>query len=181
LASLTKVLLAAVGIVALIVIATCYRGRGPETPTLGSTATATAPNGTEHHPAAAEQPTDPQMPAAALGTASTFPSIVSRFVKLTQAQQKDFSATFKGVALSGKGTVFQSDACDPLDDSAHWGAKCAKLVVDSGPARVVLYFEEKYGAMLAKYQKGRSVTFANCTANSVKNWGFGPTATCDML
>jgi hypothetical protein len=94
--------------------------------------------------------------------------------------QKQFSDTFKGTVLSGTGNVFQVDACDVLDDSARWGAKCAKLVLDSGAARVVLYFDEKYRAALASYQKDQSVTFTDCTANSVKNWGFGPVATCDM-
>jgi integrase/recombinase XerD len=90
------------------------------------------------------------------------------------------SKTFKGIVLGGTGNVFEVDACDLPDDSVRWGSTCVKLVLDSGPSRVVLYFDEKYRTTLAKYQKDQSVTFTDCTANSVNDWGFGPMATCDM-
>lgn len=122
------------------------------------------------------QNTAPPPPAPAVN----FPSLVDQFMALRGSAQKDFSNAFKGTVLSGTGNVFQVDDCNVLDDSARWGSACAKLVLDHGAARVVLYFDEQYRSMLARYQKDQSVMFADCTANSVKDWGFGSVATCDM-
>jgi hypothetical protein len=159
LASPRKILLSVLGIVSLAPITMCDRRGAPPRPPSAST------------PAAEPRPAAP---------AANFPSLADQFITLRGLPQKAFSETFKGTVLSGTGTVFQVDACDVLDDSARWGAKCAKLVLDNGASRVVLYFDEKYRAMLASYRREQTVTFTDCTAISVKNWGFGPVATCDM-
>jgi hypothetical protein len=182
--SFKKFVLAFLGVVSLFLITTCGRSGAPQKPGPASAPPA-RPNETEIPPSVAAQPADPP-PSAQPSSgqpstpAATFPSIVRQFVKLNALQRAEFSKTVKGLVLSGTGSVFQSDACDRLDDSTRWGAKCLKLVLDSGPSRVALYFDEKHRAVLAKYQKDQSVTFADCTANSVKDWGFGPIATCDM-
>jgi hypothetical protein len=168
LASSTNVLLVILGVVSLIVNTACDSSSAAEKPPRRAT------------PAAAAQPAEPPPSPSPPSTAVSFPSVVTQFITMNRLQREEFSKTLKGLVLSGTGTVFQVDACDPLDDSGRWGAKCAKLVLDSGPARVALYFDEKYRAALATYQKDQSLTFTGCAANSVKDWGFGPIATCDM-
>jgi hypothetical protein len=180
-ASRKKLLLLVVCIVFPVLATTCDRVGAPDQPPPPSapTPTAAAPNGSERS-VAAEQSAVPRPSAVPPAAPSNFPAVVGEFIKLNTLQQKEFTKTFKGIALNGTGNVFEVDACDLLDDSADRGSTCVKLVLDSGASRVVLYFDEQYKAMLAKFRKDQRVAFEGCRADSVRNWGFGPLVTCDM-
>ena len=132
-------------------------------------------------PVADTKPAAPEPePASLSGKRETFPGIVQKFIDMNELQQDAYAATFQGVVLSGSGEVSEVEKCGFLDDSKKWGDDCVKLVLDSGIPRVALYYGEKDKATVAARTKGSRVTFSNCVANSIKNWGFWSTATCDM-
>lgn len=114
------------------------------------------------------------------GPPAKFPEVVARFIAMNELKQEAFATTFAGTMLSGSGKVFEVEKCGMLDDSKRWGSHCFKVILDAGAPRVALYYGNKDKATIANYEKGQQVTFKDCKANSIKNWGFWSTATCDM-
>ncbi len=114
------------------------------------------------------------------GTRGAFPGIVQKFIDMNDLQKEAYAATFKGVVLSGSGEVTEVEKCGFLDDSTKWGDDCVKVILDSGIPRVALYYGDKDKSKVSGYSKGTNVSFSNCVANSIKDWGFWSTATCDM-
>ena len=109
-----------------------------------------------------------------------FPAVVKKFHKMNELKQESFAEKFPGTILSGKGKVTSVEKCGFLDDSKKYGSNCYKVIIDSGIPRVALYYGNKDKAKIAEYEEGKRLSFKNCKANSIKNWGFWSTATCDM-
>lgn len=111
-----------------------------------------------------------------------FPTVVDKFEGMNELQQEDFAKDFRGVSLSGKGEVDTVEKCGFADDSKKWGRKCLKVTLWSASekSRVALYFPEDKRDEIKGYKKGTAVQFKDCITNSIKNWGFWCTATCDM-
>jgi hypothetical protein len=114
------------------------------------------------------------------GESATFPSVVAKFMKMNELKQEEYAKSFEGTMLSGSGKVTQVEKCGWLDDSRRWRGQCIKVILDNGAPRAALYFGPQDRAKASSYSKGDSVTFSSCRANSIKNWGFWSTATCDM-
>lgn len=118
--------------------------------------------------------------SASEGQTAQFPAVVAQFMKLNDLKQEAFSESFPGTVISGTGKVFQVTKCGFVDDSQKWGSDCIKVILDSGTPRVALYYSSDKASEIAEYSKGKRISFSGCVANSIKNWGFWSTATCDM-
>lgn len=134
-------------------------------------------------PSAPSTPTpsepDDDTPAPS-GGGATFPDVVKKFAALNELKQDEFKGTFKGTVLRGSGKVSEVEKCGFLDDSEKWDSDCVKVILQEGNARVALYYGPSDKAKVSNYSKGDRVTFSNCVANSIRDWGFWSTATCDM-
>lgn len=113
----------------------------------------------------------------------SYPTLVSKFHQMTELQQKKYAETFPDTVLSGAGKVFEVEKCGFLDDSRAHKRGCWKVILDDAndaEPRVALYYGTEHEDELAALKKGQRLSFKDCTGNSIKNWGFWSTATCDM-
>jgi hypothetical protein len=99
---------------------------------------------------------------------------------MNELRQESYASEFAGKVLHGSGRIENVEECGLMDDSARWGSGCIMVLLDAGEARIALYFSEGQRDTVAELNVGQRYTFDHCVANSITNWGFWSTATCDM-
>jgi hypothetical protein len=105
---------------------------------------------------------------------------VRKFKNLNELKQAKLAGNFEGALLHGTGKVTEVGECSFTDDSNRHGSDCVKITLDKGDPRVVLYLPASKADQIMNLSNGDSYRFENCTAISLKDWGFWATATCDM-